>query len=83
MSIHDEVGAYEAKTHLPAYLRKVEAGARFIITQRGRPVAELIPVDSDARIEAGVAARQMREFMCKHAPVSGVDVKSLLEEGRD
>jgi prevent-host-death family protein len=83
MSIHEEVGAYEAKTHLPAYLRKVEAGARFIITQRGRPVAELIPVDSNVRSEAGAAARQMREFMCKHAPVSEVDVKSLLEEGRD
>jgi len=83
MSIHEEVDTYEAKTHFPAYLRKVEAGARFIITRRGRPVAELIPVDSNVRSEAGTAARQMQEFMCKHAPVIGVDVKCLLEEGRD
>jgi prevent-host-death family protein len=83
MSIHEEIDVWEAKTQFPAYLRKVEAGARFIITQRGRPVAELIPVDSDARSEDGIAVRQMREFMYKYAPVSGVDVKSFLEEGKD
>lgn len=53
MSTHEEVDACEGKMHLPAYLRKVEADARFIITQRGRPVAELIPVDSNVRSEAG------------------------------
>ncbi|MCA1805461.1 MAG: type II toxin-antitoxin system prevent-host-death family antitoxin [Xanthomonadaceae bacterium] len=83
MSFREEVGAHEARTHLPAYLRKVEAGARFIITQRGRPVAKLIPLDSNVRSQAGTAARLMREFMFKHAPLSGVDIKSLLEEGRD
>lgn len=38
-----EIGAYEAKTHLPAYLRKVRAGGRFTITQRGQAIAELVP----------------------------------------
>jgi prevent-host-death family protein len=83
MSTHEEIDAYEAKIHFPAYLRKVEAGARFIITQCGRPVAELIPVDSNVRSEAGAAARQMRKFMCKHSTFRDVDIKSILEEGRD
>ncbi len=83
MSIHNEIDAIEAKAHLHAYLRKVEAGVRFIITHRGRPIAKLIPVDSNVRSKAGAAARQMHEFMRKHVPVSGVDIKSRMEEGRD
>ncbi len=38
-----EIGAFEAKTHLPKLLQRVEAGERFIITRHSRPVAELIP----------------------------------------
>ena len=33
MSDKLEVGAYQAKTHLPDLLRKVRAGLRFTITQ--------------------------------------------------
>ncbi|HEX6792326.1 MAG TPA: type II toxin-antitoxin system prevent-host-death family antitoxin [Casimicrobiaceae bacterium] len=40
----NEIGAYEAKTHLPALLERVERGERFVITRHGRPVAELAPV---------------------------------------
>jgi prevent-host-death family protein len=39
-----EVGAYEAKTNLSRLLRQTRAGKSFIITQRGKPVAELKPV---------------------------------------
>ena len=39
-----EVGAFEAKTHLSKLLRQARAGKRIIITQRGKPVAELGPV---------------------------------------
>jgi len=38
-----EVGAYEAKTNLSRLLRQIRAGKSFIITQRGKPVAELKP----------------------------------------
>ena len=38
-----EIGAYEAKTHLPRLLREVAAGQSFTITLRGKPVAELKP----------------------------------------
>ncbi|HET8875081.1 MAG TPA: type II toxin-antitoxin system prevent-host-death family antitoxin [Casimicrobiaceae bacterium] len=40
----NEIGSYEAKTHLPALLERVERGERFVITRHGRPVAELGPV---------------------------------------
>lgn len=38
-----EIGAYEAKTHLPRLLERVQQGERFIITKHGRPIAELVP----------------------------------------
>ncbi len=39
----ETVGAFEAKTHLSRILREAKAGKRFIITQRGKPVAEIHP----------------------------------------
>ena len=44
-----EIGAYEAKTQLPALLRRVEAGERITITRHGHPIAQLVaaqPPDS-------------------------------------
>lgn len=38
------VGAYEAKTTLPALLARVEAGETVTITRHGHPIARLVPV---------------------------------------
>lgn len=38
-----EIGSYEAKTKLPEILRRVEAGESFTITNRGKPVADVVP----------------------------------------
>ena len=38
-----EIGAYEAKTHLPRLLERVQQGERFVITKHGHPIAELVP----------------------------------------
>ncbi len=38
------IGAYEAKTHFPKLLARVQKGERFVITRHGRPVAELVPL---------------------------------------
>jgi prevent-host-death family protein len=37
------VGAFDAKTRLSELLEQVRQGRRFVITKRGRPVAELGP----------------------------------------
>lgn len=39
------VGVHEAKTHLSKLLEEVEEGATFEITNRGRIVARLVPVE--------------------------------------
>jgi prevent-host-death family protein len=41
------VGSRELKTRLGQYLRLVRNGATIVITDRGRPVAELRPIELD------------------------------------
>ena len=41
--MQEEIGSYDAKTKLPEILRRVESGETFTITNRGKPVADLIP----------------------------------------
>jgi prevent-host-death family protein len=43
-----EIGSFEAKTHLSGLLEKVAQGKTFRITRRGRPVAELRPIQAAA-----------------------------------
>ncbi len=83
MSKSTEIGAYEAKTRLPEYLRKVREGRRFTITQRGAPVAELVPVDASRKERALRAAARMRELMNKTGGGAEVDIRALIDEGRD
>ena len=47
------VGAFEAKTHLSALLDRVGHGQVYVITKRGRPVAELRPVPGQTRLRFG------------------------------
>ncbi len=48
------VGSRELKTRLGTYLRRVREGESFVVTDRGRPVAELRPY---ATRDAGLNAR--------------------------
>ena len=51
------VGVYEAKTHLPDLLKKVESGETVTIENRGKPVARLIAaINDDAGRARGVIA---------------------------
>jgi prevent-host-death family protein len=47
------IGAFEAKTHLSALLDRVDKGQVYLITKRGRPVAELRPVSPRGRLTFG------------------------------
>lgn len=40
-----EAGIRELKTHLSAYLREVKAGGTIVITERGRPIGRIVPID--------------------------------------
>ena len=43
------VGARELKNRLGRYLRQVQTGETILVTERGRPVAELRPLSPAAR----------------------------------
>lgn len=76
-----EVGAYEAKTHLPELLKRVEQGERITITRHGKPVAVLAPVGAVDREKV----RQTIEAMLKRREgntLDGVTIRELIEEGR-
>jgi len=78
-----EIGACEVRTHLARLLRKVAAGERFTITQRGKAVAELTPVHANRDRDAAAAAKGMQSFRQKYRPVAGVNIRALQDEGRD
>ena len=77
-----DVGAFEAKTKLPELLREVQKGKRFTITLRGKPVAELGPPPATARPDPSVAIEAFQVFRQMNPIRRGIDIKALIEEGR-
>ncbi len=41
------INIHEAKAHLSEYLARVEAGETVIISRRNKPVAKLVPVETE------------------------------------
>jgi len=76
-----EIGAYEAKTKLSELLRLVGDGQSFTITNRGEPVADLVPIIAIKRKDRALAVRKLKELMMVH-PVRDVNIKELILEGR-
>jgi prevent-host-death family protein len=76
-----EIGAYDAKTHLPELLRKVRRGHRFTITHRGKPIAELIPAGGAAREDFDAAVDDMLNFE-RIKDIDPADINAWIAEGR-
>ena len=56
-----EVNVHDAKTHLSELLRRVAAGEEIIIARSGRPVARLVPYETEKRVrEAGLDRGRIR-----------------------
>lgn len=75
------VGAYEAKTKLPALLRRVERGEHVTITKHGVPVAVIVPVGDYPRRDAEAAVAALKEFS-KGRRLDGLSIRELIDEGR-
>ncbi len=78
-----EVGSYEAKTKLPELLRGVQAGHCYTITLRGSAVANLVPIQADRCSDAMEAADAMLAFMQAPRSIGRLDLKALIDEGRE
>ena len=75
------IGAFEAKTHLPRLLRRVQAGERFVITRHDRPIAELIPFRARDEAKVRAAIEDLKDFQRKHT-LDGISIREMIEEGR-
>ena len=76
----EEVSSYDAKTKLPEILRRVEAGESFTITNRGKPVADLIPCQANDNLKAKSAIKNI--LKAKKYKISDSDLNDLKENGR-
>ena len=77
----DSVGAFDAKTHLPALLERVAKGETIQITRRGVPVAKLVPSSPTLKKDPREVARRLRELR-KGCRLEGITIRELIEEGR-
>jgi prevent-host-death family protein len=77
------VGMFEARTHLTQLLERVARGERILITNRGRPVAILVPPEAAARGDVGAVVREMLAARDDGGPTLGGDltVRRMREEG--
>ena len=81
--LSQQVGTFEAKTHFSQLIEKVENGADFIITKRGKPVAKIIPFEQEKKMtyhEAIDALIEMRKLY--RGEPGSFNVREAIEEGR-
>lgn len=76
-----QVGCYDAKTHLPRLLGRVERGERITITRHGVPIAMIVPVEKKSRMTPHQAVAAMQAFG-KGRKLQGISIRELIEEGR-
>ncbi|MBI2841029.1 MAG: type II toxin-antitoxin system prevent-host-death family antitoxin [Acidobacteria bacterium] len=88
------VGARELKTRLGTYLRLVQGGRPLVVTDRGRPIAEIRPLSGSknpvhAALEAldvvGLITRSTSRSLrrCKPMSVGGLPMSLTIMEDRE
>jgi prevent-host-death family protein len=76
------VGSYEAKTHLPELLKRVEAGEEVLITRNGHAVARLVSASGNAQKPVKETIRAIRALRERHTLGRGLSVRDVIDEGR-
>ena len=75
----ENIGLYEIKTNLLEILRRVRAGESFTITDRGDPVADLLPSRTASRQKVAAAIDNILRMT---VPVSDDHLEECRKEGR-
>jgi len=75
-----EIGSYYAKTKLSKLLRQVEAGESFTITNRGKPIADIVPSQTSNRLKTQNAIDNI--LGAKKHQISDKALTDLRETGR-
>ncbi len=77
-----DVGIYEAKTKLANLVHLVEQGQFVTITNRGRPVADLVPTQGSGKSSIGVLIGDILAARSRQSAVSSAQLLAWKEEGR-
>lgn len=76
----ETVGVRDLKANLSRHLKRVRAGARLVVTDRGKPLATLAPIDASDEHEWAhrmvAAGRASWNGQPSRAPARGVRQKS-------
>lgn len=71
------IGVAELKNNLSRHLRDVEAGEEVVVTDHGRPLARIVPIEATSRVAIQPALRPFSEIAGKHYPPLNLPVSSL------
>ena len=75
------VGVGEAKTNLSQLIEAVERGETVTITRHGKPVARVVPVESERKMTMDEIREGFRQVREAQAP-GGPSIRELIGEGR-
>lgn len=78
------IGTFEAKTHLTQLLGRVAKGEKILITNRGRPVAMLVPPEPENGGDVAGLVKEMLRVRDTQGPTlgKGLSARQMIEEGR-
>ena len=76
-----DIQASEAKTHLPQILDEVERGEVVRITRHGRPIARLVPEESQRQKNVDQVIERIKALQKRTGDVTVEDLLSAKHEG--
>ncbi|HUY67992.1 MAG TPA: type II toxin-antitoxin system prevent-host-death family antitoxin [Alphaproteobacteria bacterium] len=80
--MRETVSSYDAKTNLPALLRRAEKGETIVITRRGVEIAQIGPSSRFEQERRDKAFARLMDLRKKNKPsMSAKAVKALIHEG--
>ena len=78
----ETVGMFNAKTHLPEIIRRVEKGEEICLTNRNKPVAMIVPMDQYYHKKNKDIFAQLSRLQ-KLAPIGSIEeIIEMRDEGR-
>ena len=79
----ENIGSFEAKTHLPQLLERVAQGEEFTITKHGKPVAKLVPIiAAKPRPDVRQVIEELKAFSKGNTLGKGITIREMIEDGR-
>ena len=76
------IESYELKAKLPETLRQVRAGESFTITNRGKPIADLLPSKAVSRQKTAAAIDNILRMSKTTVPAANTRLEEYSKEGR-